>query len=55
MGEGHRIRFWYDPWSGPIPLKDLYPDLLACAVSKEAWASDLVVPNLVGGNRNWNL
>ena len=36
MGEGHHIHFWYDPWSGPITLKDLYPDLFACAISKEA-------------------
>ena len=21
MGEGNRIRFWHDPWSGPTPLK----------------------------------
>ena len=47
--------FWHDPWSGPIPLKDLYPDLFACAVSKEAWIFDLVVSNLEGGNRSWNL
>ena len=49
-GKGHCIRFWYDPWSGPIPLKDLYPDLFACAISKGAWISDLVVSNLEGGN-----
>ena len=55
VGEGHRIRFWYDPWSGPIPLKDLYPDLFTCAVSKEAWIFDSVVSNLEGGNRSWNL
>ena len=54
-GKGHRIRFWYDPWSGPIPLKDLYPDLFARAISKGAWISDLVVSNLEGGNRSWNL
>ena len=51
VGEGHRIHFWYDPWSGPIPLKDLYLDLFACAVSKEAWIFDLVVSNLEGGNK----
>ena len=54
-GKGHRIRFWYDPWSGPIPLKDLYPDLFACSVSKGAWIFDLVVSHLEGGNRSWNL
>ena len=55
MGEGHCIHFLYDPWSGPIPLKDLYLDLFACAVSKEAWIYDLIVSNLEGGNRSWNL
>ena len=55
MGEGHHIRFWYEPWCGPIPLKDLYPDLFAHIFSKEAWISDLVVSNLEGGNRSWNL
>ena len=55
VGEGHCIRFWYDPRSGPIPLKDLYPDLFACAVSKETWIYDLVVSNLEGGNGSWNL
>ena len=55
MEEGHHICFWYDPWSGSIPLKDLYPDLFACAVSKEAWISDLVISNLEGGSRSWNL
>ena len=31
-----------------IPLKDLYPDLFACSVSKEAWISDLVFYASVG-------
>ena len=35
VGEGNRIHFWHEPWSGPIPLKDLYPDLFACSVSKK--------------------
>ena len=48
MGEGHHIHFWYNPWRGLIPLKDLYPNLFACSVSKEAWISNLVVSNLEG-------
>ncbi|XP_065636444.1 uncharacterized protein LOC136070428 [Quercus suber] len=32
-GEGNRIRFWHDPLSGPIPLKELYLELFACAVN----------------------
>lgn len=27
MGEGNCILFWNDPWSGHLPLKDLYPAL----------------------------
>lgn len=55
MGEGHRIRFWYNPWSGPVPLKGLYSNLFAYSVSKEASIFDLVVSTLEGGNRSWNL
>ena len=46
VGEGHRIRFWHGPWSEPIPLKDLYPGLFACSVSKEAWIFELVISTL---------
>ena len=30
--EGNRIRFWHDPGSGLTPLKELYPEMFACAV-----------------------
>ena len=49
MGEGSRVSFWHDPWCGPTPLKELFPSMYACFVSKEAWVSDLVVSNLEGG------
>ena len=42
-GEGNHIRFWHDPWSGPIPLKELYPELFACAMVQEALISDIVI------------
>ena len=32
VGEGNRIQFWHDPWSGPISLKELYPKLFVCVV-----------------------
>ena len=35
-GEGIHIRFWYDPWSGPSSLRDLYPDFSAYAVVKKS-------------------
>ena len=55
VGEGRRIRFWYNLWSSPISLKDLYMDLFACAVAQEALSSDLVFTALDGGVRSWNL
>ena len=48
MGEGNRVRFWHDPWCGPTPLKELFPSMYDCSVSKEAWVSDLVVSNSEG-------
>ena len=37
MGEGCRVSFWHDPWCGPIPLKELFPAMFACSLSKKAW------------------
>ena len=54
VGEGNRIRFWLDPWSGPTPLKELYPKLFACVVVQEALISDMVIFALDGGGRSWN-
>ena len=54
-GEGIRIRFWHDPWSSPTSLKDLYPEIFACAVDKEARISDMVDTAPDGGGRSWNL
>ena len=54
-GEGHRIRIWHDPWSGQASLKDLFPDLFTCSLSKEAWISNLVVFASEGRSRSWNL
>ena len=54
-GEGHRIRIWHGRWSGHAPLKDLFPDLFTCSLSKEAWISDLVVFASKGRSRSWNL
>ena len=28
MGDGSRILFWHDKWTGDVPLKSLYPHLL---------------------------
>ena len=49
VGEGSRVSFWHDPWYGPTSLKELFPSMYDCSVSKEAWVSDLVVSNSEGG------
>ena len=41
-GEGFRIRFWYDSWSSPTALKDLYPAMFAIAMDKTVMISDMV-------------
>ena len=40
--EGIRIRFWYEPWSSPISLKELHPELFVCVVVQEALISDMI-------------
>ena len=55
VGEGCRDSFWHDPWCGPIPLKELFPTMFACSLSKEAWVSDLVISTSKGGRRSFNL
>ena len=32
----NRVSFWHDTWCGPIPLKELFPSMYDCSVSKEA-------------------
>ena len=51
---GNRIRFWHDPWSGPTPLKELYPKLFACAMVQEALISNMIIFAPNGGDRSWN-
>ena len=51
-GEGSRIRFWHDPWSGPTSLKELYLELFVCAMAQEALISDLFFYAPDGGGRS---
>ena len=53
--EGFRIRFWYDPWSSPTALKNLYPAMFAIVVDKAAMNSNMVEFASNGGGRSWNL
>ena len=55
VGDGSRILFWHDKWTGDVPLKSLYTQLFVCPVDKEACIFD-VLSALVGNNdRVWNL
>ena len=47
--KGFHIRFWHDLWSSPTPLKELYLELFACVVDKEARISNMVDIALDGG------
>ena len=55
MGEGTRIRFWHDRWIWDNTLKDLYPELYVCSITKDACISE-VLWTLEGGTfRVWDL
>ena len=53
-GEGQRIWFWHDPCYGHTPLKELFPNMFACSLSKEEWISNLVI-SASKVERSWNL
>ena len=40
--EGICIWFWHDPWSNPISLKELYPELFVCVMVHEALISYMI-------------
>ena len=55
VGDGSRILFWHDKWTGDNSLKSLYPQLFVCSANKEACISEVLSP-LVGDNdRVWSL
>lgn len=55
IGEGNRVRLWYDLRSGHLPLKDLYPSLFECSADREVLVSDVLDPQMYGMVRRWNL
>ena len=55
VGKGNRIQFWYDHWCGYLSLKDLYLDLFACSIFKEALICDVLLSSLDGGSRSQKL
>ena len=54
VGEGNQIRFWYDLWSGDLPLEDLYLDPFeSLEEDKEALVSNMLQFQIEA--RCWNL
>jgi hypothetical protein len=53
VGDGSRIKFWYDLWCGDTSLKVAFPNLFGIAQAQDA----SVVDNLVflGGANQWNM
>ncbi|RVW88131.1 hypothetical protein CK203_042921 [Vitis vinifera] len=41
IGNGRRIRFWWDSWVGKIKLKDVYPTFFRLSSHKNATVADL--------------
>ena len=55
VGDGSRILFWHDKWTGDVPLKILYPLLFLCSANKEAYVSEVLSPSVGDNNRVWSL
>ena len=55
VGDGSRILFWHDKWTGDVPLKSLYPQLFVRSANKEACISDVLSPLVGDNNRVWSL
>ena len=53
VGDGSRILFWHDKWTGDVPLKILYPQLFLCSANKEACISDVLSPPVGDNDRVW--
>ena len=43
VGIGDRIHFWIDTWCGDRPLKDVFPDLYACASNHQATIDSILI------------
>jgi hypothetical protein len=52
---GDPIRFWFDRWCGDHPLKDVFPDLFACASNLDATIDSLLIQSVSGSRSEWNV
>ena len=50
-----RIRFWIDRWCGEHPLKDVFPDLYACASNHQATIDSILIRSASGSRSDWNV
>jgi hypothetical protein len=55
VGVGDRIRFWIDRWCGDRPLKDIFPDLYACASHHQATIDSILIRSTSGSRSDWNV
>lgn len=51
VGDGNRVWFWQDIWSGDHPLKVLFPDQYACSIARDASVYSVLVSQIDGGCR----
>jgi hypothetical protein len=52
---GDRIHFWVDRWCGDHPLKEVFPDLYACASNQHATIASLLIQSASGSQSDWNV
>ena len=55
VGDGSRILFWHNKWTGEDSLKTLYPQLFMCSVNKEVYISEVLSPPIGDNDKVWNL
>ena len=55
VGDGSRILFWHDKWTGDVPLKSLYPQLFLCSANKEVCIPEMLSPPVGDNDRVWSL
>uniref|UniRef100_A0A2N9GID8 OBG-type G domain-containing protein n=1 Tax=Fagus sylvatica TaxID=28930 RepID=A0A2N9GID8_FAGSY len=55
VGNGDRILFWIDRWCGDRPLKDVFPDLYACASNRQTTIASSLIRSASGSRFEWNV
>ena len=55
VGDGSRILFWLDKWTGDVPFKILYPHLFLYLANKEACISKVLSPPVGDNDKVWSL